>query len=109
MAESKTNSSQEVEKTEVWTNEEFEAFIDAELTKDPLHKDYPALFKRGELCSSSHSFATNHSMYAEMMTDKSITTFILLLLQHPKSYPYGDNDTKEMHLYGSVSSSQIVS
>jgi hypothetical protein len=106
MVESKTNSSQEVEKTEVWTNEEFEAFIDTELKKDPLHKDYPELFKRGELCSSSHSFATNHS-YAEMMTDKSITIFVLL--QHPKSFHYGDNDTKEMHLCGSVSSSQIVS
>ena len=107
MVESKANSTQQVEKTEVWTNEEFEAFIDTELTKDPLHKDYPELFKRGELCSSSHSFATNHT-YAETMTDKSITTFILLL-QHPKSFPYGDNDTKEMHLYGSDSSSQIVS
>ncbi len=62
MAESETNSSKEVEKTEVWTNEEFEAFIDTELTKDPLHKDYPELFKRGELCTLSHSFATNHSM-----------------------------------------------
>lgn len=46
MAESNTDSSQLVEKTEVWTNEEFEAFIDTELTKDPLHKDYPELFKR---------------------------------------------------------------
>ena len=58
MAESKTDSSQEFEKSEVWTNEEFENYIDTELTKDPLHKEYPELFKRGELCLMSHSYAT---------------------------------------------------
>eukprot|EP00985_Skeletonema_marinoi_P029876 scaffold29458_cov153-Skeletonema_marinoi.AAC.1 len=46
MAEPKKDSPQQVEKSEVWTDEEFEAFIDTELTKDPLHKDYPELFKR---------------------------------------------------------------
>lgn len=50
MAEPKKDSTPQVEKTEVWTNEEFEEFIDTELTKDPLHKDYPELFKRGEFC-----------------------------------------------------------
>lgn len=62
MAESNTDSSQLVEKTEVWTNEEFEAFIDTELTKDPLHKDYPELFKRGELCSAVSFFYANKSL-----------------------------------------------
>jgi len=56
MAEPKKDSPQQVEKSEVWTDEEFEAFIDTELTKDPLHKDYPELFKRGALCLLSHSY-----------------------------------------------------
>ena len=55
MVEPKKDSSQQVEKTEVWTNEELEAFIDTELKKDPLHKDYPELFQRGELCLPSYS------------------------------------------------------
>ena len=42
-----SSQQQEVEKTEVWTDEEFEAFIDTELRKDPLHVDYPDLFARG--------------------------------------------------------------
>ena len=49
MAEPKTDSSTEVEKSDVWTDEEFEAFIDTELKKEPLHNDYPELFKKGGL------------------------------------------------------------
>ena len=43
---------QVVEKSEVWTDEEFEAFIDTELRKDPLHVDYPDLFARGTFVCS---------------------------------------------------------
>ena len=52
MEEAKDSSQQQevVEKSEVWTNEEFEAFIDTELRKDPLHIDYPDLFARGAFC-----------------------------------------------------------
>ena len=52
MEEAKDSSQQQevVEKSEVWTDEEFEAFIDTELRKDPLHIDYPDLFARGAFC-----------------------------------------------------------
>ena len=46
-AKDSSSSQQEVEKSDVWTNEEFEDFIDTELKKDPLHEDYPDLFARG--------------------------------------------------------------
>ena len=51
MEEAKDSSQhQEVVEKSVWTNEEFEAFIDTELRKDPLHIDYPDLFARGAFC-----------------------------------------------------------
>ena len=57
-----------VEKSEVWTDEEFEAFIDTELRKDPLHVDYPDLFARGAfvfvfLCCSVYLVSSHIEIY----------------------------------------------
>ncbi len=104
MAEPKKDSSLQVEKSEVWTNEQFEAFIDTELTKDPLHKDYPELFQRGEFCLPPYSY-----LYLQLITRSAEKhNHVMFPLQHPKSSPYGDNVMKEMHLYGSDSSRRTV-
>jgi hypothetical protein len=66
MAEPRTPSSQELEKSDVWTDEEFEAYIDTELKKEPLHNDYPELFERGEL-HAPLSLSCNESLDTQML------------------------------------------
>ena len=68
MEEAKDSSQQQevVEKTEVWTDEEFEAFIDTELRKDPLHVDYPDLFARGAFVCSVYLIAL-YRVYSWLM------------------------------------------
>jgi hypothetical protein len=45
--------SQEAEKSAVWTDEEFEAFIEKELKKEPLRKEYPGIFEKAPNIISS--------------------------------------------------------
>ena len=68
MAEPKNDS----QKSEVWTNEEFEAFIDTELKKDPLHTDYPELFEKGALLCLYHSFMQLITCYADIQMTYNI-------------------------------------